>query len=419
MADDCWLEANDNYNWRPPPGIRTLGRPSSTRREEDMKLEVNARMLALVLMKFLQMIPRKTKSATAVILLKLAVSWDGILQVLAVNDNVRLKATLPVSVEVPGSLCVPPKALVDLVRSIAQPGRSIHVENEDLAQQLNLTSGNIKHVLTSSPGDNVQDSCDDEAPLTTIQIPVAVMSRALDQLSPVQTMDSKGGSVTETCLDVDELGHVRLVTTDTYRLAIVKVPGVQVSGDTQARSWVLRNMDLHLLAGVMKGKDSAKDEVVLSLGTKGWTASWGYYRLTAPFSEKRFPNWRSIVPRSYTNSLSVDGGELLDRLQMASRLGDRKSARLRFRWNGSSECALLAGNRELGAETTSSLGLRWNQREALPDTELVLDARLLEPLVKRLEDQVELAFTAPALPAMVRSVDPDRNVEYLVMPVNL
>lgn len=383
-----------------------------------MKFEVNARMLALVLMRFLKMIPRQTKSATAVILLKLAVSWDGILQVLAVNDNVKLRAALPVSVEVPGSLCIPPKALVDLVKSIAQPGRSIHVENEDLAHQLKLSAGSVRHVLTSSPGDCLEDTGVDEEPLTTIQIPVTALKQALYHLCPVQSLDPKGGSVTDTCLDLDETGTVSMVTTDSYRLAIVHVPETKVSGMTKAQSWVFRNLDLQLVASVMSGKNTKNDSVTLEQGATTWTAAWGPYKFTAPFSKQRFPNWRSIRPRDYANSLVVNSAELIDRLNVAITLGEKKSAKVRFRWNGSSECILAAGNKELGAESAMPLALTWQYREALPDSELVMDARLLEPLISRMKGQVEFKFTAPALPAMVRPLDGETCLEYLVMPIN-
>jgi DNA polymerase III sliding clamp (beta) subunit (PCNA family) len=368
-----------------------------------------------VLTKMLKVVPKKSKTA---ILIRLAATVTGMLEVLAVNGKMTLKASLPVSVESTGSICVPPKTLADLVKSIARPGHPIHVDHDEVMRQLTLTSGTINHVLGSSPGDCVEDTLEEEHAVTTIRVPVATLRQALDRLSPVQALDPGSKSITDTCVDLDETGKVSMVTTDTYRLAIVKVPDIQVSGDVKASSWVLRNSDLVLLAGVMKGKDSAKDDVVLSLGTKGWTASWGYYRLTAPFSEKSFPRWRSIVPKAYTNSLQVDGGDLLDRLQMASRLGGKKSARVGFRWNGSSECILAAGNKELGAESTMPLALTWQYREAQPNTELVMDAKLMEPLVQRLAGKVEFAFTASALPAMVKA-DGDDNIIYLQMPVNL
>ena len=380
-----------------------------------MKFLYQGSLLMQVLTKMLRVVPKKSKTA---ILIRLAATVTGMLEVLAVNGKMTLKASLPVCVEVPGAICVPPKTLADLVTALARAGRPIHVDHDEVMRQLTLTSGTVHHVLGSSPGDCVEDTHEEEDADTTLRIPVATLRQTLDRLSPVQALDPGSKSITDTCLDLDEEGRVTMVTTDTFRLAIVKVPDVQVSGDVKATSWVLRNSDLVLLAGVMAGKGNAGDDLLLGLGLKTWTASWGCYRLSAPFSEKRFPNWRSIVPKAYANCLVVDGAELEDRLKMASRLGDKKSARVGFRWNGSSECILAAGNKELGAESTMPLALTWQYREVQPDTELVMDAKLMEPLVQRLAGKVEFAFTASALPAMVRSVDPDAQVEYLQMPIN-
>lgn len=356
-------------------------------------------------------------------LLRLVASMVGALRLAIVNEGLKLVATIPAFVDVAGRLSLPPEPLADWTGAVGRQGYPIEFEYDDLEHQVQLVAGTVHHTLAVVAGDEApgEDAVDESEQRAILRIPAGRLKVALDRLAPVQALVVAGGMPAETALDLDADGRLTLVTTDTVRMAMVDLPDARVDGaDLSGRSWVFRNADLKVMAAVLNGKTRAGTDVSLALGEKTWTAWWSHYVMTAPYSERTFPKWRSVRPQSYTNTIEVDGAELHERLQMLAKVADDNRAAVRFRWNGSTEAIMAAGNGEAGTETTATLGLTWRTRAAPADTELVMSARYLEPLVKRLgHGPLLFCFTAAALPAMVRSAGNELGVEYLQMPINL
>lgn len=385
-----------------------------------MKFSCDGMDLARALTKMLKVVP-KGKAALAVFL-KLIATITGELLLRVRYEGVTVTTEIPAYVDAIGSVSLLPGRLTDLVRAVASESRGVSFEHHSALQQLEVIARTMEQRLPTVE--------DEESPPTTsdlgdvgnsVHVTAGAFKVALDRLAPVQ-QDAQGfGTIDDMSFDVDPENRVTLVATDSVRLAMVGLPEASVSSPASPqKSWSLRNRDVLLLRSLLNGNTATEESVNIQFGQGVWSANWGTYRMTAPLSEKEFPRWRSIRPHSFTNALTTDAKELSGILKLLGKLGDDKRATVRFKWNGATEAALSAGSRILGTETVISLALQWDYREAAAGSELALNARLVEPLVKRLgPGTVQFCFTSPAMPAMVRPAGGGEGLEYLVMPINL
>ncbi|MBI2942764.1 MAG: hypothetical protein HYY25_01065 [Candidatus Wallbacteria bacterium] len=386
-----------------------------------MKFTCDGKLLAQVLAKMVKLATRKASASAGAELLQLVASAAGLVRLTVAHGGTKLTAGVPAIVDSPGLSGVSATALTELCRAMAPLGLPVQCEVSEMDRQMRIASGPVEQVLeTMAAEEAVSPDSDDGEELETVRVPGRCLKLALDRLAPILAAMGQPGAPDAVACDVDADGRVMLAATDTTRLAMVGLEEAQVqSAAPLPQAWNLKSTDIQLLSALLNG-DAAGAEGQLILKTTGWTATWSHYQFTSLYSERAFPNWRAIWPRAYTNTLEVDGKEFGAILRLLAKVADPKRAAVKFQWNGEREALLAAGNRDAGTETAVALGLEWKTRQAAPGSSLTMSAKLLEPIVKKLEaGPVLFSFTAPSQPARVRPADAAEAVEYLVMPINL
>ncbi len=386
-----------------------------------MRFTSYGKLLAQVLAKMVKLATRKASASTGAELLQLVASAAGLVRLTVAQGGARLVAEVPAEVDAPGMSTVSATALTELCRAMAPLELPVQCEVLETERQMRITSGPVEQLLEMQTSEETPaDEQDAGEEVGAVQVRGRCLKLALDRLAPILAAMGQPGAPDAITFDIDADGRVMLVATDTTRLAMVSLEEVQVQcAALLPHAWNLKSTDIQLLAAILNG-DAAGAQVKLLFKTTGWTATWAHYQFTSPYSERAFPNWRAIRPRSYTNTLEVDGKEFGAILRLLAKVADPKRAAVKFQWNGEREALLAAGNRDAGTETVVALGLEWRTREAAPGSSLTMSAKLLESVVKKLElGPVLFSFTAPSQPARIRPADAAEAVEYLVMPINL
>src|SRR5690606_41910271 len=104
-----------------------------------------------------------------------------------------------------------------------------------------------------------------------------------------------------------EEGGLRLVATDSYRLAVRDLPGQSVLGEGQ--SVLVPSRARNDLTKVLSGVGG----LTLRLGERDAGFEAGGVRLTTMLLEGRFPNYKGLVPSAHPNRLTVSREALLER----------------------------------------------------------------------------------------------------------
>ena len=164
-----------------------------------------------------------------------------------------------------------------------------------------------------------------------VRLPPTGLTEALRQVVRAASSEDSRPILTGVLM-VAEHGGLRLVATDSYRLAVKDLPGVGVLREDQhvlVPSRALAELQ-RLLSSAAKSSPAtpvaaeeagASEEAVggddgpaaiLRLGEHDATFELGSVKLTTRLIEGDFPNYRALIPSNYPNSLIVGRDALLD-----------------------------------------------------------------------------------------------------------
>ena len=222
-----------------------------------------------------------------------------------------LDLTIRVESEVKGSqdgVCVIPARTVTEITRALDPGAVTVESDEDEAR---LSSGRYQSSLRALPVSDfprVPALGDEAVADNAVTLEVADLAEALRQVVRAASSDDARPILTGVLMAAEE-GGLRLVATDSYRLAVRDLPGRSVLGEGQ--QVLVPSKALSELQRLL----SAVSEVRLSLAEHDATFDVAGVRLTTRLIEGDFPNYRQLIPASYPNRLVVEKETMLGALR--------------------------------------------------------------------------------------------------------
>jgi DNA polymerase-3 subunit beta len=233
--------------------------------------------------------------------LRLELSGDR-LMVTGTDLDLTIRLELAVAGLDDGVVVVPARLVTDIVRSLPPGSVEIGLADDDVT----ITSGRTQFAVRPY-------SADDYPRLPTpaehsVVIGAAELGTALSQVVRAASTDEARPILTGVLLTAEADG-LRLVATDSYRLAVRDLPGQHVlSADQKVLVPSRALSELQRLLG-------EGGELVLRLGERDATFEIGPTRLTTRLIEGEFPNYRQLIPQSYPNRFTVARDELLEAIR--------------------------------------------------------------------------------------------------------
>jgi DNA polymerase-3 subunit beta len=239
-----------------------------------------------------------------------------------------LDLTITVETTVSGGedgLAVAPGRLVtDIVRAL-EPG-AVSLEADD--DELRIAAGRSHFTVRTHPTADFP-----RLPVPSgdrVVLPADGLTEALRQVTRAASNEDSRPILTGVLMTAEEDG-LRLVATDSYRLAVRDLPGASVLAEGQR---VL--VPSRALNELMRLLGSTSPEVTLQLGAHDATFTAGAVSLTTRLIEGEFPNYRTLVPSGYPNRLIVGREALLDAVRRVKLLARDATTpvRIALRANG-------------------------------------------------------------------------------------
>ena len=322
-------------------------------------------------------------------------------QVTVTGTDLDLTIQLEISVggERDGGVVLPARLSNDIVRSL--PSGKVEVDVTD--NDVKISGGRSQFSVRPL-------SLDDYPRLATpassaVTINAAAFGEALRQVVRAASTDEARPIITGVLLTAENDG-LRLVATDSYRLAVRDLPGVSVLGADQKVLVPARALnELQRVLGM-------GDELVLRLGERDATFEIGTTRLTTRLIEGEFPNYRQLIPASHPNVVTVEREPLLEAIRRVKILArDATPVRLQISADGLQLTAITqdVGNaiEELDASAVGTdLTVAFNPDYLAAGVEAISS------------DQITLSTVDSLKPAVVRGVGSDDYL-YLLMPVRV
>ena len=297
-----------------------------------------------------------------------------------------------------GVAVLPSKLATDIVK-VLEPG-AVNIEiNGDEAS---ITAGRSQFALRTIPAAEFPRLAEPTGDGVTLD--AKALAEALRQVVSAASTDDSRPILTGVLMAAEADG-LRLVATDSYRLAIRDLPGTSFLAE--GRSVLVPSTALKELNRVL----SQAETVTLRLGEREAAFEIGHVRLLTRLIEGEFPNYRNLIPASQPNRLTVNREAMLDAVR-----------RVRVVAEPSTPVRILM--REGGIELTAK-GDTGNAHEELDakfeGTELTVAFNpdyLLAGIDAATGDECTLETVDPMKPALLRSID-SSDFLYLLMPVRV
>jgi DNA polymerase-3 subunit beta len=273
------------------------------------------------------------------------------------------------------------------------------------AEEVRISSGRSEFRLRSLAADDFP-RLGSPAP-SAVTLKAETFAEALRQVVRAASGDDARPILTGVLLAAEDEG-LRLVATDSYRLAVRDLPETQVLASGQRV--LVPSRALNELARLLTGSG----DLSLRVGERDATFDVGTKRLTTRLIDGEFPNYRQLIPASYPNRLTVARESLLEAVKRLRPLtGARENPPVRLKM-GADGLDLTVTSQELGtAEET--VDARYEGTELV----VAFNAEYLSAGVDAvLGDEILLETLDPMKPAVVRSAERSDYL-YLLMPVRV
>jgi DNA polymerase-3 subunit beta len=337
-----------------------------------------------------------TRSALPILQGLLCEVSGGKLNVTGTDTEITIQTSLDVEVLAEGRTVVPAKLVADAVRKLPPGAVAFSVSNGEVEITGNGPRFNLREFDANDFPDVASHAVD-----TGVELDGDALTAALNQVGVAASSDDGRPTLTGVLFET-EGDHLRLVATDSYRLAVRDVPGVAGVETTLIPYRALKEI----------GRTIGADKVRMAIAERQGTFSSKRGKMTARVIESSFPNYRQLLPSEYPNRLTISREALLEAVGRASLVAeDHIPVRLNL---GSGGVELSVSRQDVGGET--------EYIEANYDGEdmvIAFNTRYLTDGVAAMKSEsLVLETINPLKPGLLTAAD-DASFRYLLMPVRL
>jgi DNA polymerase-3 subunit beta len=321
------------------------------------------------------------------------------LSITGTDLDLTIQLTIAVGGDNDGGVVLPARLAADIVRSMGAGKVEVSVESDEV----NISGGRSQFSVRPLSFDDYPKLA---TPTTSsVTLPAAAVGEALRQVVRAASTDEARPILTGVLLTAEN-GGLRMVATDSYRLAVRDLADHQVLGADQ--KVLVPGRALNELQRLVGGGE----ELTMRLGDRDATFEVGETRLSTRLIEGEFPNYRQLIPASHPNTLTVEREPLLEAIRRVKILAkDATPIRLQM---GGDTLRLTAITQDVG-----------NASEELDATYEGTDLTVAfnpEYFASGVEacssDSITLSTLDSLKPAVIRGVGNDDYL-YLLMPVRV
>lgn len=329
--------------------------------------------------------------------LRLALEGDR-LKVTGSDLDLTITTEVQVNGAGDGVAVLPAKLVADIVRNL-EPGG---VEVDTSGERPRIQGGRSEFFLNAIPADEYPTPHEPDGETLTLQ--AEHLAEGLRQVVVAASGDESRPILTGVLLAAEEQG-LRLVSTDSYRLAFRDLPGTTVL--EQGQQVLVPSRALQELT-----RNLTDDEVTLVLAEQMVSFQVGTFHLSTRLIKGDFPDYQKLIPTDMPNCLTVDRQALQDAIRRVRLMARENSPiRLTMQQDG---LELRAITQDVG-EAVEELDAKYEGAEL---TVAFNPEYLMEGLEVTPGEEVSLETRDPQRPAVLRSTE-TTDFLYLLMPVRV
>jgi DNA polymerase III subunit beta len=328
----------------------------------------------------------------------------GQVELRATDMEVGLRVPLPAEIMREGSVVLPARLLVDVVRSLSGPTATLELRAAE--QDVELVAGNATfHIRTLRAEDFPQ--LPEPTADGSVTVPAKAFVETVLKVASSASRDETRPVLTGILVSASDR-ELRMVATDSYRLSVKETQLEQALASAfQANVPARALQELARLAQQLDG-----EQLLVGVRQNQIVFEIDGVMLSSRLIDGQFPNYRQLLPETFEHELTISGAELADVVRRVSLLA-QKNAPLRL--------SFQPGELTISAQTPD-VG---EAREALPVAfqgepfEIGFNPEFLRDGLEGIESgDVVLKLISPLRPGLIQfAADP--GFLYLIMPIRL
>src|SRR5215208_1277902 len=325
---------------------------------------------------------------------------DGELSLAATDMELSLRTSMPAEVATSGTVVVPGRLLVDIVRLL--PEATVELEHRPEEGRVSITSGSASYSLHTHSAEDFPRLPDVEA-AQMFGVSRAALLETVARVGRSASRDESRPVLTGVLVRFAD-GKLIMAATDSYRLAVKETALEGTAPELEAIVPARALSELGRIAG-------GAEEVELGVHENHAVFSAGDVLLTTRRIDGQFPDYRQLIPEQFEHEVTLPRTEALDVVRRVAVMAQRNlPLRLRF---AEGELTVSVQAQAVG-EARESMPIPFSGEPL----EIGFNAELLRDGIESVEaDEIQLRLISPLRPGLIRS-DAD-DFQYLIMPIRL
>ena len=343
----------------------------------------------------------------------------GRLSLTGYDLSLGMQTSLPAAVEDSGAITLPARLFGEIVSRLSSDS-PLTLSCSEGEEQVDLTSLSGTYRMRGMPAEDFPD-----LPLAQSGTPIRLDAASLVKGLRATLFASSGDEAKQLLTGV----HLRLsgedlecAATDGHRLAVLRLDHAIAAGseapltdEGEPFAVTVPARSLRELERLLSGRPS--DEPLSLFCERGQVVVlWADQVLTSRSLDGTYPNYRQLLPESFSRRLVLDRRGLIAALERVAVLADQHNNVVKISGDGAAGTVeIRADAQDVGSGSESLAAVI----EGDP-IEIAFNVRyLLDGLKAIVSDQVVLQCNGPTTPAVLAPVGEDGHFTYLVMPVQI
>jgi DNA polymerase III subunit beta len=330
---------------------------------------------------------------------------NGSLRLAATDTEMALTSTTAASIDQPGSVLLPARLLLDVVR--VADGDTVTLEGEAGAGA-SITSDRASFSVRTLPAQDFPRLPGLDADQTAT-LDAGVIAATVERVAKAASRDETRPVLTGILVSIEDQ-TLRMVATDSYRLSVKETSVAGLDDKFEANVPARALQELSRIIG-----DTKAETVSLSTRENQIVFGAGDVTLSSRLIDGQFPNYRQLLPETYEHDVTLGRQEFLSVVRRVSLMAQR-NAPLRLKFEQGS-VTLSAQTPDVG-EASESLPVNYQGEEL----EIGFNPQFLQDgLESVLTDEVRLRLISSLRPGLIEEsgTDAGDGFLYLIMPVRL
>lgn len=329
------------------------------------------------------------------------------LTVSATDLETTMSATLEIDSTSEGSVAVPAKLLLEILKTFPEQPLTFTVEENNTIE---ISSNSGKYALAYAPGDEFPKAVVLDESSTTL-VPAEVMASAISKTIFAAGNDDLRPVMSGVFFQFSTEGLI-FVATDAHKL--VKYSRTDVKS-SQVAEFIMPKKPLNILKGILSMLDS---DVKIEYNDSNAKFSFDNYMLVCRLIDGKYPNYEAVIPKENPNKLLINRTQFLNSVRRVAIFSNKTTHQIRLKIAGT-ELNISAEDVDYSNKAEERLTCDYQG----DDLQIGFNSRFLTEMLNNLQsDEIQLEMSLPnraGILTPVDGLDEGEVVTMLVMPVML